>query len=122
MKSVKRIFAMIVLLLVSATIFAAPKSVAEKKLVQTLEKNKKDGAEFTSEISLDGFKVSANGEITLSIFSGSAVKLTAEVDTTGLLSVCEKNSGKIPEFLGLILIDRNILREYNFSHENAKST
>ena len=84
MKSVKRIFAMIVLLLVSATIFAAPKSVAEKKLVQTLEKNKKDGAEFTSEISLDGFKVSANGEITLSIFSGSAVKLTAGVDTTGL--------------------------------------
>jgi len=84
MKSVKRIFAMIVLLLMCTAVFAAPKSVAEKKLVQTLEKNKKDGAEFTSEISLNGLKVSANGEITLSIFSGSAVKLTAGVDTTGL--------------------------------------
>ena len=72
------------MLVMSSTVFAAPKKVAEKKLVQTLEKNKKDGAEFTSEISLDGFRVSANGEITLSIFSGSAVKLTAGVDTTGL--------------------------------------
>ena len=78
------ILALLTMLVMSSAVFAAPKKVAEKKLVQTLEKNKKDGAEFTSEISLDGFKVSANGEITLSIFSGSAVKLTAGVDTTGL--------------------------------------
>ncbi|MBQ3824920.1 MAG: hypothetical protein II811_02155, partial [Spirochaetaceae bacterium] len=82
--SIKKLCIVFCALFVSAAVFAAPKSVAEKKLVQTLEKNKKDGAEFTSEISLNGLKVSANGEITLSIFSGSAVKLTAGVDTTGL--------------------------------------
>ena len=71
-------------LFVSEAVFAAPKSVAEKKLVQTLEKNKKDGAEFTSEISLDGLKVSTNGEITLSLFAGSVVKLTAEIDMTSI--------------------------------------
>ena len=82
--SIKKLCIVFCALFVSAAVFAAPKKVAEKKLVQTLEKNKKDGAEFTSEISLDGFKVSANGEITLSLFAGSAVKLTAGVDTTGL--------------------------------------
>ena len=84
MKTAKKILALLTMLVMSSAVFAAGKAVAEKKLVQTLEKNKKDGTEFTSEISLDGLKVSANGEITLSLFAGSAVKLTAGVDTTGL--------------------------------------
>ncbi len=84
MKTAKKILVLLTMIVMSSALFAAGKAVAEKKLVQTLEKNKKDGAEFTSEISLNGLKVSANGEITLSLFSGSAVKLTAEIDMTSI--------------------------------------
>ena len=84
MKSIKRIAALLVMIAMCAAGFSQAKSVAANKLVQTLEKNKKDGVSFASEISLDGLKVSTDGTITIPLFSGSSIKLVAEIDTTNL--------------------------------------
>ena len=95
MNNVKRIATLILMLVMGVSVFAQTKAVAEKKLVQTLEKNKKDGVAFTSEISLNGFKVASDGSVSLSLFSGSSIKLIAEIDTTELNErIAYKNQSK----------------------------
>lgn len=77
----RKFLSLLAVLLLASLAFAQTKTVAEKKLVQTLEKNKKDGITFVSEISLDGLKVASDGSVSLALFSGSNIKLVAEFDT-----------------------------------------
>ena len=80
----KKVFGIMLFLLVACATFAQSKVVAEKKLVQTLEKNKKTDVVFVSEISLDGFSVSSNGSVASPLFSGSAVTLVSAMDMTNI--------------------------------------
>lgn len=84
MKNVKRLLALTLMLVMGVSAFAQSKKVSEEKLVTTLEKNKKTGIEFVSDISLDGFRLGSDGSVFLSLFSGSNVKLIAEFDTTNI--------------------------------------
>ena len=87
----KRFLSLIGIILCASTLLfaAGAKKVAESKLVQTLEKNKKDGAEFSSEISLAGLKIGADGSVTLPLFAGarfgSRRGLTRRISRSGLL-------------------------------------
>jgi len=84
MKSMKKVFGIMLFLLVACAAFAQSKVVAEKKLVQTLEKNKKADVVFVSEISLSGFSVDDNGSVSIPLFSGSAIKLVSAMDMTNI--------------------------------------
>ncbi len=84
MKSMKKVFGIMLFLLVACAAFAQSKVITEKKLVQTLEKNKKTDVVFVSEISLSGFSVDDNGSVSIPLFSGSAIKLVSAMDMTNI--------------------------------------
>ena len=80
----KRLFTLLLAFICTLSLFAQNKVVAEKKLVQTLEKNKKTDVIFVSEISLDGFSVGDNGSVSIALFSGSSLKLVSAMDMTAI--------------------------------------
>ncbi len=84
MKSMKKVFGIMLFLLVACATFAQSKVITEKKLVQTLENNKKTDVVFVSEISLSGFSVDDNGSVSIPLFSGSAIKLVSAMDMTNI--------------------------------------
>ena len=94
MKSMKKVLGIMLFLLFACVAFAQSKVVAEKKLVQTLEKNKKADVVFVSEISLSGFSVGENGSVSIQLFSGSAIKLVSAMDMTNISERLEYKKGK----------------------------
>ena len=82
------------MILSAGVVFAQSKVVSEKKLVQTLEKNKKADVVFVSEINLSGFSVDSNGSVLLPLFSGSAIKLVSEMDMTNISERLAYKKGK----------------------------
>ena len=84
MKSMKKVFGIMLFLLVACATFAQSKVVAEKKLVQTLDKNKKADVVFVSKINLSGFSVDSSGSVSIPLFSGSAIKLVSAMDMTNI--------------------------------------
>lgn len=82
------------MILSAGVVFAQSKVVSEKKLVQTLEKNKKADVVFVSEISLDGFSVASDDSVSLPLFSGSAIKLVSGMDMTNISERLAYKKGK----------------------------
>jgi len=82
------------MILSAGVVFAQSKVVSEKKLVQTLEKNKKADVVFVSEINLSGFSVDSNGSVSLPLFSGSAIKLVSGMDMTNISERLAYKNGK----------------------------
>ena len=81
---IRKLFAIIVFVFFSVATFAQTKKIAEKKLVKTLENNKKTDIVFVSEINLQGVRIETDGHIELPIFNQSSVSLFADIDTTFL--------------------------------------
>lgn len=77
---IKKLSTVVLFIFFSFTAFSQTKKVAEKKLVKTLENNKKTDVVFSSEIDLTGLKIQKNNLIMLPLFSQSKIFLYADFD------------------------------------------
>lgn len=83
---IKKIFSLVLLFVCASSLFAKTKTVAEKKLGSTLEKNKDASAVFVSEIDLRQIEVTENGTVILPLFEKNKIKVVSGMNMLGINS------------------------------------
>ena len=90
---IKKLFALMLSILFVATLSAQTKKVATNKLIKTLEKNKKTGVTFVSDINLNGIEVLENQTLVIPSLKNETINFVAKIDTEFLIErIKYKNS------------------------------
>lgn len=90
---IKKLFALMLSILFVATLSAQTKKVATNKLIKTLEKNKKTGVTFVSDINLDGIEVLENQTLVIPSLKNETINFVAKIETEFLIErIKYKNS------------------------------
>ena len=77
----KKIFALMLSILFVAALFAQTKEVPTNKLIKTLEKNKKTGVTFVSDINLNGIEVLENQTLVIPSLKNETINFVAKIET-----------------------------------------
>lgn len=89
----KKLFALMLSILFVATLSAQTKKVATNKLIKTLEKNKKTGVTFVSDINLNGIEVLENQTLVIPSLKNETINFVAKIETEFLIErIKYKNS------------------------------
>jgi hypothetical protein len=89
----KKLFTLTLSILFVATLSAQTKKVATNKLIKTLEKNKKTGVTFVSDINLNGIEVLENQTLVIPSLKNETINFVAKIDTEFLIErIKYKNS------------------------------
>lgn len=89
----KKIFAFMLSILFVAALSAQTKKVATNKLIKTLEKNKKTGVTFVSDINLNGIEVLENQTLVIPSLKNETINFVAKIETEFLIErIKYKNS------------------------------
>lgn len=81
----KKLFTLTLSILFIATLSAQTKKVATNKLIKTLEKNKKTGVTFVSDINLNGIEVLENQILVIPSLKNETITFVAKIDTEFLI-------------------------------------
>lgn len=81
----KKLFALMLSILFVATLSAQTKKVATNKLIKTLEKNKKTGVTFVSDINLNGIEVLENQTLVIPSLKNETINFVTKIDTEFLI-------------------------------------
>lgn len=81
----KKLFTLTLSILFIATLSAQTKKVATNKLIKTLEKNKKTGVTFVSDINLNGIEVLENQTLVIPSLKNETITFVAKIDTEFLI-------------------------------------
>ena len=81
----KKLFTLTLSILFIATLSAQTKKVATNKLIKTLEKNKKTGVTFVSNINLNGIEVLENQILVIPSLKNETINFVAKIDTKFLV-------------------------------------
>lgn len=89
----KKIFLVMLSILFVAALFAQTKEVPTNKLIKTLEKNKKTGVTFVSDINLNGIEVLENQTLVIPSLKNETINFVAKIETEFLIErIKYKNS------------------------------
>ena len=89
----KKLFTLTLSILFVATLSAQTKKVATNKLIKTLEKNKKTGVTFVSDINLNGIEVLENQTLVIPSLKNETINFVAKIETEFLIErIKYKNS------------------------------
>ena len=89
----KKIFALMLSILFVAALSAQTKEVPTNKLIKTLEKNKKTGVTFVSDINLNGIEVLENQTLVIPSLKNETINFVAKIETEFLIErIKYKNS------------------------------
>lgn len=89
----KKLFTLTLSILFIATLSAQTKKVATNKLIKTLEKNKKTGVTFVSDINLNGIEVLENQTLVIPSLKNETINFVAKIETEFLIErIKYKNS------------------------------
>ena len=91
--NLKKLFALMLSILFVATLSAQTKKVSTNKLIKTLEKNKKTGVTFVSDINLNGIEVLENQTLVIPSLKNETINFVTKIDTEFLIErIKYKNS------------------------------
>lgn len=89
----KKLFTLALSILFVAALFAQTKEVPTNKLIKTLEKNKKTGVTFVSDINLNGIEVLENQTLVIPSLKNETINFVAKIETEFLIErIKYKNS------------------------------
>lgn len=90
----KKIFALMLSILFVAALSAQTKEVPTNKLIKTLEKNKKTGVTFVSDINLNGIEVLENQTLVIPSLKNETINFVAKIETEFLIERIKYNNSQ----------------------------